>query len=50
MAETSSFKSTKAEVHTEETGFKRLVSHDFQLQVLETSVFIPDMKTKMSFT
>jgi hypothetical protein len=48
MAETLSFKSPKADVHTEETGFKQLVSHDFELQVLESSVFVPDMKTKMS--
>jgi len=50
MAETSSFKSPKAEVHNEETGFKHLFSHDFEIQVLETSVFVPDMKTKMSTT
>jgi hypothetical protein len=48
MAETLSFKSPKAEVHTEKTCFKQLASHDFELQGLETSVFVPDMKTEMS--
>jgi hypothetical protein len=35
------------DAHTEETGFKQLVPHDFKLQVHESSAFLADMKTKM---